>query len=112
MPQMDGVTAMKQIRAMGGPLAHIPIIALTANAMVGDRETYIAAGADGYVSKPIEPADLFRMIARVTGQERSGEADAETALVQAAAPSPAPLSPEAEKAMAKALADLDALEGR
>ncbi|MEM8743152.1 MAG: ATP-binding protein [Pseudomonadota bacterium] len=59
MPVMDGLEATKQIRALDGPLASLPIIALTANAMKGDRETYLASGLDGYISKPLSAADLF-----------------------------------------------------
>lgn len=59
MPVMDGLEATKQIRALTGPLSGVPIIALTANAMKGDREAYLAAGMDGYVSKPLNAADLF-----------------------------------------------------
>jgi signal transduction histidine kinase/CheY-like chemotaxis protein len=67
MPEMDGFEATAIIRererATG---AHLPIIALTANAMVGDREHCIAAGMDGYVSKPIDIGDLVHEIRRVT----------------------------------------------
>lgn len=59
MPVMDGVEASKQIRALDTPVAKIPIIALTANAMKGDREIYLSAGMDGYVSKPLSAASLF-----------------------------------------------------
>jgi signal transduction histidine kinase/CheY-like chemotaxis protein/ligand-binding sensor domain-containing protein len=59
MPQMDGLTATQRIR-VGEKLtnAHLPIIALTAYAMKGDRERFIAAGMDAYVSKPINAASL------------------------------------------------------
>jgi signal transduction histidine kinase/ActR/RegA family two-component response regulator len=67
MPGMDGPTATAQIRALAGPVARLPIIALTANAMVGDRERYLAAGMDGYVSKPINRHDLNAEMARVLG---------------------------------------------
>lgn len=67
MPEMDGVTATKKIREFEGDQAQIPIIAVTANAMKGDREKYLAAGMSDYVSKPIEPADLFAAIGRCTG---------------------------------------------
>ncbi|MBZ5559831.1 MAG: response regulator [Acidobacteriia bacterium] len=67
MPEMDGFEATAIIRererATG---AHLPIIALTANAMVGDREHCLAAGMDGYVSKPIDLGSLVDEIRRVT----------------------------------------------
>lgn len=53
MPDMDGLTATAKIRAME-PIRSVPIVALTANAMEGDRERFIAAGCDGYISKPID----------------------------------------------------------
>jgi two-component system sensor histidine kinase/response regulator len=63
MPQMDGLQASSLIRekelATG---AHIPIIALTAHVMKGDRERCLAAGADGYITKPINPAELAETI--------------------------------------------------
>ena len=74
MPGMDGPTATAQIRALPGPLARLPIIALTANAMVGDRERYLAAGMDGYVSKPINRHGLNAEMARVLGLTVPGAA--------------------------------------
>jgi CheY-like chemotaxis protein len=63
MPNMDGLEASAAIRerekATGG---HIPIIAMTAHVMKGDREKCLAAGMDGYVSKPIRPAELVDAI--------------------------------------------------
>ncbi len=64
MPKMDGITATKLIREQGGNGATIPIIAVTAKAMVGDRETYLAAGMNDFVSKPINTAELHEAIAR------------------------------------------------
>ncbi len=69
MPEMDGITATRKIRDLPGEVSNIPIIALTANAMKGDREKYIEAGMTDYVSKPINPQTLFAAIARCTGRE-------------------------------------------
>ena len=67
MPEMDGPTATRKIRALSDKeTANIPIIALTANAMKGDRETYLAAGMSDYVTKPIDPRILFGAILRST----------------------------------------------
>jgi two-component system, sensor histidine kinase and response regulator len=65
MPEMDGFEATAVIRELekSGP-KHIPIIAMTAHAMVGDRERCIAASMDDYVSKPIKAANLFAAIER------------------------------------------------
>jgi len=63
MPGMDGVEAMKHIRAeQDGPCANTPIIVLTANAIEGSRDKYLAEGFDDYLSKPIESNLLLRMI--------------------------------------------------
>lgn len=66
MPGMDGVTATKEIRKIeSGSGSHIPIIALTAHAMKGDRESFLASGMDAYVSKPIDRSDLNSAIESV-----------------------------------------------
>lgn len=65
MPVMDGLTAARHIRAMEDPyFAGLPIIALTANAMNGDREKSLEAGMNDHLAKPIDPAELRRMLAR------------------------------------------------
>lgn len=53
MPDMDGITATHEIRNIPS-IADTVVIALTANAMAGDRETFLGAGCDGYISKPID----------------------------------------------------------
>ena len=58
MPIMDGVEATQKIRQLQSPHNNIPIIALTANAMAGDREKYLAAGMDYYLSKPMNKVEL------------------------------------------------------
>lgn len=62
MPGMDGPEATKHIRDTGGARSKVPIIALTAHAMTGDREHYLAAGLDAYLTKPVKRADLARVI--------------------------------------------------
>ena len=65
MPEMDGISATVAIRESElGTDRHLPIVALTANAMDGDREKCLEAGMDGYVSKPIQPPILFQEIAQ------------------------------------------------
>ncbi|KAI8822464.1 uncharacterized protein EV422DRAFT_524092 [Fimicolochytrium jonesii] len=62
MPVMDGLDATARIRALPSPYNSLPIIALTANAVQGDREMCLNAGMDDYVSKPIEPRHLVRVL--------------------------------------------------
>ncbi len=62
MPKMDGAAATRAICERSDAKSGIPIIALTADAMVGDREKYIAAGMNGYVSKPFTPDALIAAI--------------------------------------------------
>jgi CheY-like chemotaxis protein len=73
MPEMDGMEATAAIREREKASGrHAPIIAMTANAMRGDKEKYLAGGMDGYVSKPIQPSNLFAELDRCVGSpERS-----------------------------------------
>ena len=84
MPNMSGIDATQKIRRLPGPNAEVPIIAMTANAMVGDRESYLAAGMDDYVSKPIDPGMLSAAITRQSGSEVAATAIAKPATAASA----------------------------
>ena len=62
MPNMDGLQATRAIRNLADGKGRMPIIALTANAMAGDREHYIAAGMDDYLSKPLDAQTMLSMV--------------------------------------------------
>jgi two-component system cell cycle response regulator len=61
MPRMDGYEVLRRLRADGGSLG-TPIIAVTALAMVGDREKLLNSGFDGYISKPVDPANFVNKV--------------------------------------------------
>ena len=63
LPDIGGVEALGRLRA-DERTASVPVIALTAQAMEGDRERFLAAGFDGYLSKPVNVADLIAMVKR------------------------------------------------
>ena len=71
MPQMDGKDATRAIRALEGDGPHVPVIAVTAHAMAGDRETILAAGLDDYLTKPLRKPDLAALMARWTETARA-----------------------------------------
>ncbi len=74
MPEMDGMEATRRIRALPGPLGRIPIVAMTAHAMAGDRETFLSAGMDDYLQKPVDRAALLRTVARWSLAQGDGSA--------------------------------------
>lgn len=74
MPDMDGLEATAAIReAEKTSGAHLPIIAMTANVLEGDRDRCLQAGMDSYVSKPLEARELFRALEKIVPAERSAE---------------------------------------
>jgi PAS domain S-box-containing protein len=76
MPEMDGYETTRRIRALGGPVKTIPIIALTAAAMSGDRERCLESGMDDYISKPLDLISLKAALDRQTTRRSSGTAAA------------------------------------
>src|SRR5690242_15094766 len=69
LPDIDGIEATRQLK-LCTDLAHIPVIALTANAMHGDRERFIGSGCDGYIAKPIARRELLDAISEFLNQTR------------------------------------------
>jgi CheY-like chemotaxis protein len=64
MPEMDGFEATRQIRKISNETGHVPVIALTASAIKGDREKCTESGMDDYLSKPVALAELDLAIRR------------------------------------------------
>ena len=81
MPELDGYAATERIRRLVGPRARVPIVAMTANAMAGDREHCLAVGMDDYMSKPLDMPTLVDRLARWGG---AAAAEADRARVAAA----------------------------
>jgi len=67
LPDIDGLQVTAQIKSMP-ELASLPVLALTANAMHGDRERCLAAGCDGYIPKPVTKNELLTMVAHFLGE--------------------------------------------
>jgi len=109
MPEMDGIEATKRIRAMAGAARAIPIIAMTANAMKGDRERLLAVGMNDYVSKPIDKGQLFLAIASCMGIAPAAVGDTADAAGAPANDAETPAS--AEAAMQAMLDSLAAVTG-
>ena len=66
LPDVDGVEALKRLRA-DERTASMPVLALTAQAMHGDREQFLAAGFDGYISKPVDVVELVGVVRKHCG---------------------------------------------
>ncbi|WP_177417975.1 PAS domain-containing hybrid sensor histidine kinase/response regulator [endosymbiont of Lamellibrachia barhami] len=73
MPIMDGLTATRNIRALGNDYADLPILAMTAHALAGDHEKSLEAGMNGHITKPIIPNDMFSELAEWVAQSEKPE---------------------------------------
>ena len=71
MPRMDGITALRRIRALPGPVSRTPVHMLTANVFDDDRQRYLEAGADGVIAKPIVVGDLYAILATIAGEAKT-----------------------------------------
>ncbi|WP_051278472.1 response regulator [Solimonas flava] len=82
MPEMDGLEATRRIRALGSARATVPIIAMTASAMAGDRERCLEAGMDDHLGKPIDVGQLYALLERwvdAAGSDGAGAAATDNA---------------------------------
>ncbi len=82
MPEMDGLEATKRIRELGVEFQSMPIIALSANAISGAKEMFIAAGLDDFISKPIEKMKLNEMLKKWLPQEKQQKKNEDAAQVE------------------------------
>ena len=72
MPEMDGEEVVKRVREGEAGDPEVPIVALTANSLKGDRERYLACGMDDYLAKPIDLEELDQVLARAQGKRTRG----------------------------------------
>ncbi len=82
MPEMDGFTATKEIRGLNNAASKVPIIAITAHALIGDKEKCLKAGMNDYVSKPIVPEQLIKILDKWLNIEQGMEKDIKQERVQ------------------------------
>lgn len=77
MPNMDGWELLKKLREDGSKWADVPVVALTAHAMLGDRERALAAGFDGYIAKPISIFNLIPDMQKACAEKHKKDAKPE-----------------------------------
>ena len=86
MPEMDGFEATGEIRKKEGDKRRIPIIAMTAHAMEGDRQRCLESGMDDYISKPVKPQKMLDVVERWAGRAVPASSDGEVAQKDAVSP--------------------------
>jgi CheY-like chemotaxis protein/HPt (histidine-containing phosphotransfer) domain-containing protein len=107
MPQMDGYEATREIRAQE-PVGHrLPVIAMTASAIAGERERCLQAGMDDFLTKPIDVALLASTLQRWTGGTRRAQPPAAVSPDEPAPATPAPTSPVLDDRRLAELRDLE-----
>lgn len=109
MPQMDGIEATKRIRSLPNKISQIPIIAMTANAMQGDRETYLGVGMSDYVSKPIDQRELVNAIVRQSDISMPDMSALSLHKKTGSVTATQPMTAEAESQLNNLMGDLDGL---
>ncbi|MCC7477552.1 response regulator [bacterium] len=82
MPELDGYAASAEIRRLDGPASQVPIIAMTAHAMAGDRERCLSAGMSDYITKPIDREALIAALKRWTAERHDASGSAQAAQSQ------------------------------
>ena len=105
MPEMGGVEASQRIRLLHANQSAVPIIALTANAMAGDREAYLTVGMDDYLAQPLRQVDLIAVVRKWTDGARADAAPANPE------PVPAPSAPQFDEVIIEELETLIGPEG-
>ncbi|WP_128001385.1 response regulator [Piscinibacter defluvii] len=106
MPEMDGLQAARWIAPRRGADGRPRLIAMTANAMPGDREAYLAAGMDGYVAKPIELHELAAALLQIAAPAPSAAADADLVVDPARLEQLRAMQDDAQPSLVRELIDL------
>ena len=110
MPGMNGLEATAAIRAGEAGGSRVPIIAMTAHAMKGDRDRCLAAGMDGYLSKPIDPREMIALVESVAAEATDAGAASITPCPAELASPPAAVVFDPELALKKCLNKRDLLQ--
>jgi CheY-like chemotaxis protein len=93
MPRADGLDATRAIRALPPPKGRLPVVALTANAMHGDRERFLAAGMDDYLAKPVD-RDRLGALLDAWARRLAGAWGGVAPTARASGPPPVPAAPD------------------